>query len=107
MNVDIFLYAPTYPLVDIRLRNTTESGYLPNGRPRAFFRLFVDDKPKEIVAMSLHESLVERYGEDNGEHVYRRMELEQKGPFAPGAKYAADSAGRMRDFIRTKGNPSR
>ena len=53
-----------------------------------------------VVAKSLHDALLARYGEDEGQKVYRAMQLEQKGPFAPTGKYSRDGNGRLRDFIR-------
>lgn len=39
------------------------------------------------IVKSLMTSLVERYGESRGNEVYRGMEAQGSGPFAPGGKY--------------------
>lgn len=78
---------------------------LANGRPRGYYDYLRDDREEEIVAKSLHASLVDQYGDDEGQHVYERMKVEQKGPFAIGAKYGAGSE--LRDFIRRNANRSR
>lgn len=38
-------------------------------------------------ATGLRKSLVERYGDSQGEHVYQSMKGEGSGPFSPGGKY--------------------
>jgi hypothetical protein len=43
------------------------------------------------VGQSLYSSLVERYGEREGQRVWGGMLLERKGPFAEGAKYDPDT----------------
>jgi hypothetical protein len=40
-----------------------------------------------VVAQTLYDNLTDRYGEVTGRFIYFKMELEQKGPFQPGAKY--------------------
>lgn len=42
------------------------------------------------VAESLYDNLVKQYGLYEGRKVYAAMRLEQKGPFAEGAKYEED-----------------
>jgi hypothetical protein len=39
------------------------------------------------IVQHLMDSLVERYGQEKGRHVYYAMEAEGTGPFALGAKY--------------------
>jgi hypothetical protein len=84
------------------------SHLLPSGRHGGYYRfLEKEEREENIVARSLHAALLERYGEAEGRKIYGKMQAEQKGPFAPGAKYARSSDDQLRDFIRRKGNSSR
>lgn len=96
-NVDIFLYPSAYPIVDIILSYPSIARQLILGR---------DDRPADrskprrrpppipvptpvVVAHSLFDDLVGRYGKEQGRRIYFEMQAEYKGPFAPGAKYDA------------------
>lgn len=48
---------------------------------------FPPGSEKPVVAGSLYDSLVERYGKALGTEVFERMYDERKGPFGEGAKY--------------------
>lgn len=63
------------------------------GAPSGFGVSARDDRPgsrkprEDIVARSLYNDLIARYGQEKGHEVYTRMRAEAKGPFAPGGKY--------------------
>lgn len=88
---DVFLYDPTTSAVrpgDDRYP-TPPGHYLPVA-PRGPWRKEEHQRqPLEVVAHSLMDDLVERYGLAHGREVYFAMERELKGPFAPGNKYDA------------------
>lgn len=99
MNVDIFLYVMPEPLIginDVIVANPTRPRPAHHGIT-AYVGTTIDRRRKKkeeplfglgpVVAQTLHDNLVERYGEITGKFIYYRMELEQKGPFQPGAKY--------------------
>jgi hypothetical protein len=97
MDHDVWLYTQAVPITDI---------ILSFGQRTAVFR-GGDDKPAHhrhppfrpvphrptvqpvIVAQSLYDDLVARYGKTHGERVYFEMETGMLGPFQPGKKYDA------------------
>ncbi len=104
MIVDVFLFpVPEFGPHDVVLRDPAllelppvvvptgsgggagGSGRLARGKP---FRKKLEPQPV-VVALSLMDDLVNRYGIVHGRQVYFAMERELKGPFAPGNKYDA------------------
>lgn len=79
---------------------TTGNAHRKGLHPLLVAMLEKEQEQAPVVAKSLHDALLARYGEDEGQKVYRAMQLEQKGPFAPTGKYSRDGNGRLRDFIR-------
>ena len=93
---DIWLYPEASPDTDIilyyGLRDSQQHDWLPRQkvRQRAPYPLLPKKpEPTPIVAQSLYDDLVARYGETAGRRIYYEMQAEYKGPFAPGAKYDA------------------
>jgi hypothetical protein len=81
VNIDIYLYPEAPNRFDIILRY---------GLSRRRKGWFPPDSEKPVIAGSLYESLVDRYGAVVGEHVFRQMFEERKGPFGEDAKYDPD-----------------
>jgi hypothetical protein len=96
--VDVYLYpVPAFANpADVQLLFPS---VLLNVRRRGRVALLEDDR-KVIVAQSLYDALAERYGEEEGDTIYWKMRAEQKGPFAPEAKYAHDG-------LRARARPRR
>jgi hypothetical protein len=94
---DIWLYIEATPDTDIilyyGLRASDSHDWLPPQHPRQTRPIYPLLPPKgpaqPIVAHSLFEDLVARYGKHEGERIYYEMQAEYVGPFQPGAKYDA------------------
>lgn len=95
---DIWLYPEATPDTDIilyfGLRDSQAHDWLPPQRVRQQAPTYplLPPKPTQqpvVVAASLWDDLVARYGEREGKRIYFEMQAEYKGPFAPGAKYDA------------------
>jgi hypothetical protein len=95
---DIWLYPEATPDTDIilswGLRVSDTHDWLPPQVPRQTQPIYpllppIPTQQPVVVATSLFEDLVARYGQHEGERIYFEMQAEYKGPFAPGAKYDA------------------
>jgi len=94
--VDIYLYPPAASRFDIILsRGLRSVGVVVQETPwggSGFHRRRRIKVPDELppVAVSLHEALVERYGETTGKEVWSKMLVGREGPFGEGMKYDPD-----------------
>jgi hypothetical protein len=91
--VDIYLYPPAIPSHDIILSYGLRSVAVvqpqtPWGgagwRRRKKIKVPQEEPP---VAVSLHDALVDRYGEPTGKEVWSKMLVAREGPFGDGKKY--------------------
>jgi hypothetical protein len=92
--MDIYLYPEAPNRFDIILRFGL-SGAL--GWP------LEPDSEKPVVAASLYASLVKRYGEVVGGHMFEKMAQDRQGPFAEGAKYDMDKRSVKRKIAKAGG----
>jgi hypothetical protein len=94
--VDVFLYPEAANRFDIILSHGLRSvGVVVQETPWAgsgFRRQKRIKVPDELppVAVSLHEALVDRYGETTGKEVWSKMLVGRDGPFGEGMKYDPD-----------------
>jgi hypothetical protein len=107
--VDIYLYPEAFSRTDIILSNGPRSvaviveapaggaGWRKRRRPDILIPL--DVAP---VAVSLHQSLTDQYGELEGSEVWSKMLVGRQGPFAEGAKYDPKKR-RVRKKLRDAG----
>ncbi len=93
--MDIYLYHEATTRFDIILRHGLSGRRL--GWP------LEPDKERPVVGGSLYASLVERYGEAVGGHVFEKMAEDRQGPFAEGAKYDMDKRSVQRKIAKAGG----
>jgi hypothetical protein len=95
---DIWLYPPYANPNDIilswGLRDTAD--FVPAPRPQEPWApklppVLPPQPQPVVVAQSLHDDLVRRYGSVQGRRIYFEMEAQGLGPFSPGAKYDAST----------------
>ena len=94
---DIWLYEnPPYGPNDVIIGDSTKAHPTPGGFRGGYVGTTVDRRRRqkrhlfglgEVVAETLYDNLVARYGEATGRFIYYKMELEAKGPFQAGGKY--------------------
>lgn len=94
--MDVFLYPEAASRFDIilshGLRSTgvvlPETPWAGSGfRRRKKIKVPEDEPP---VGVSLHDALVDRYGETRGKEVWSKMLVGRDGPFGEGMKYDPD-----------------
>jgi len=93
--MDIYLYPEAINRFDIILRHGLSGRRL--GWP------LEPDSEKPVVAGSLYLSLVARYGDVVGVHMFEAMYEERKGPFAEDAKYDPDKRSVQRKIRKAGG----